>query len=128
MDNMFYGAIKPIFERAEELRKNPTHEEYLLWRHLKANQLGVRFKRQHPIWMYIADFYSHELKLVIEVDGSIHNVKDVLEHDILREEDISSFGIRVIRFRNGEIRNEIESVIHRIKVIINEIKTNGDSK
>jgi imidazole glycerol-phosphate synthase subunit HisF len=128
MDNMFYGAIKPIFERAEELRKNPTHEEYLLWRHLKANQLGVRFKRQHPIWMYIADFYSHKLKLVIEVDGSIHNVREVMEHDSVREEDISSFGIKVIRFQNIEVRNEIENVIDRIKKIINEIKANGESK
>jgi very-short-patch-repair endonuclease len=42
---MFYGAIKPIFQRAEELRKNPTHEELLLWQYLKANKLGVRFKR-----------------------------------------------------------------------------------
>jgi imidazole glycerol-phosphate synthase subunit HisF len=56
MANMFYGAIKPIFARAEILRKNPTHEEMLLWQFLKTNQLGVRFKRQHPIWLYIADF------------------------------------------------------------------------
>ena len=93
MKNMFYGAIKPIFERAEELRKNPTSSENLLWQYLKADQLGVRFKRQHPIWMYIADFYCHELKLVIEIDGSVHNLKEVKYHDIVREEDICSFGI-----------------------------------
>ncbi|MFI5133704.1 MAG: endonuclease domain-containing protein [Chitinophagales bacterium] len=97
MSNMFYGAAKPIFQRAEELRKKPTQEELLLWQHLKANQLGVRFKRQHPIWMYIADFYCHELKLVIEVDGSIHNLEEIKENDKLREEDIASFGIKIIR-------------------------------
>ena len=90
--------------------------------------MGVRFKRQHPIWLYIADFYCHELKLVIEVDGSIHNVKEVMEHDQLREEDITSFGIKVIRFRNKEIRTQIENVIERIKNVIKEIQTNGENK
>ena len=128
MKDMFYGAIKPIFERAEQLRKNPTYEEKLLWQVLKVNQLGVRFKRQHPIWLYIADFYCHELKLVIEVDGSIHDVKEVMDHDKLREEDIISFGIKVIRFRNKEIRTEIEIVIDKIRIIISEIKANGYNK
>jgi cyclase len=128
MENMFYGAVKPIFQRAEELRKNPTHEEQLLWERLKANKLGIRFKRQHPIWMYIADFYCHELKLVIEVDGSIHQVKEIMEYDIVREEDISSFGIKVIRFRNSEIKSQIENVIEKIKIVITELKTNGRKK
>ena len=128
MSNMFYGAIKPIFERAEELRRNPTHEEKLLWQFLKVNKLGVRFKRQHPIWLYIADFYCHEIKLVIEVDGSIHNVKEVMEHDMIREEDILSLGIKVIRFTNNEIRTQIENVIDKIETVIKEIKTNGENK
>ena len=91
---------------------------------MKRNQLGVRFKRQHPIWMYIADFYCHELKLVIEVDGSIHNVKEVIENDMIRQEDIVSFGIRVIRFTNIEVRTDIGSVISRIQTIINELQAN----
>jgi imidazole glycerol-phosphate synthase subunit HisF len=128
MADMFYGAIKPIFARAEELRKNQTEDEKFLWRYLKANQLGVRFKRQHPIWMYIADFYCHELKLVIEVDGSIHNLKEVMECDKIREEDIISFGIRVIRFTNREIRTNVTSVIEKIQSIINELKNNGTNK
>jgi len=125
MANMFYGAIKPIFTRAEILRKNTTHEEMLLWQFLKVNQLGVRFKRQHPIWLYIADFYCHELKLVIEIDGSVHNIKEVMENDIIREDDIKSFGIKVVRFKNYEIRNEIENVIEKMKAVINEIKCNA---
>ncbi len=128
MSNMFYGAIKPIFERAEELRKKPTHEEKLLWQFLKVNKLGVRFKRQHPIWLYIADFYCHEIKLVIEVDGSIHNIKEIMEHDQIREEDIISLGIKVIRFTNYEIRTQIENVIDRIETVIKEIQTNGEKK
>jgi imidazole glycerol-phosphate synthase subunit HisF len=128
MENIFYGAVKPIFARAEELRKNPTEAEKLLWKHLKANRLGVRFKRQHPVWMYIADFYCHELKLVVEVDGSIHSVKEVMENDIIRQEDIISLGIKVIRFTNAEIRTNINNVIERIQCIINELKTNGTNK
>jgi len=128
MANMFYGAIKPIFARAEILRKNPTHEEMLLWQFLKVNQLGVRFKRQHPIWLYIADFYCHELKLVIEVDGSIHKVKEVMEHDVIREEDIVSYGIKVIRFKNSDVRRNIEKVVTKITDVINELKINGKNK
>jgi imidazole glycerol-phosphate synthase subunit HisF len=128
MENMFYGSIKPIFARAEELRKNPTHEEMLLWQFLKAKKLGVRFKRQHPIWLYIADFYCHELKLVIEVDGSIHNMKEVIEHDRLREEDITRLGIDIIRFSNKEIRTKIEDVVEKISKKIKELKTNGSKK
>ena len=74
--------------------------------------------------MYIADFYCHELKLVIEVDGSIHNVKEVIENDMIRQEDIVSFGIRVIRFTNIEVRTDIGSVISRIQTIINELQAN----
>lgn len=122
---MYYGATHPIFKRAEELRKNQTENEKLLWLYIKSNQLGVRFKRQHPIWMYIADFYCHELKLVIELDGSVHLQKAVMENDKIREEDLKSFGIIVIRFTNRELRNEINIVIDKIKKVIKDIKENG---
>lgn len=125
---MFYGASPEIFKRAELLRKNQTPDEKLLWLHLKRSQLGVRFKRQHPVWMYIADFYCHELKLVIEIDGSIHNLKEIMEHDMIRQKDIISFGIRVLRFKNKEIKADMTSVLDKIKAIINELKTNGGNK
>ncbi|MBL7720837.1 MAG: endonuclease domain-containing protein [Chitinophagaceae bacterium] len=125
MANMFYGATQPIFKRAEELRKNQTEDEKLLWSYIKSNQLGVRFKRQHPIWMYIADFYCHELKLVIELDGPIHLQKAVMENDKIREEDLKSFGIRVIRFSNSELRTGLDKVIENIRCILMEMKANG---
>ena len=124
MSNMFYGAIKPVFERAEVLRRNPTHFENILWQHIRTNKLSVRFKRQHPIWMYIADLYCHELKLVIEVDGSIHDLNEIKEYDVLREENIKSFGIKVIRFTNDEIKHSISEVIERIQNVIKEIQAN----
>lgn len=79
--NMHYGASKLIFQRAEELRKYPTHAEEILWTYLSKRKSGVRFKRQHPLSLYIADFYCHSLKIVIEIDGSIHNKSDVKIND-----------------------------------------------
>ena len=71
--------------------------------------------------MYIADFYSHQLKVVIELDGSIHDLQEVIEYDKLREEDIISFGIKVIRFTNNEIISNIHTVVGKIQSIVNEI-------
>jgi tryptophan synthase alpha chain len=126
-DQMFYGALPLIFERADVLRKNPTFEEGILWEILKAKKLGVKFRRQHPIWNYIADFYCHELKFVIEVDGSIHDLKEVKENDIYRQEIIESFGIRVIRFTNRQIRQNIIEVEAQIKKYMEELKAENTS-
>ncbi|GAB4246991.1 MAG: hypothetical protein Tsb0034_26070 [Ekhidna sp.] len=72
-ENMFYGATPSIFEKAKMLRQNMTRQELILWKELSANKLlGLRFKAQHPIGNFIADFYCHKLKLVIEIDGDSH--------------------------------------------------------
>jgi imidazole glycerol-phosphate synthase subunit HisF len=70
---MFDGASPLIFERAKDLRKNMTEAEKVLWFHLKQNSGGFKFRRQHPLGIYIADFYCHKAKLVIELDGTIHD-------------------------------------------------------
>ncbi len=130
-DRMFYGALPLIFERAEVLRKNPTEEEKILWERLKGKKLGVKFRRQHPIWNFIADFYCHELKLVIEVDGSIHDLKEVKNNDQIRQEIIESFEIRVIRFTNKQIRQNLIEVEAQIKKAMEEQKveiTNNKSR
>ena len=68
--NMFYGAGPILFEFAKNLRNNQTEAEQYLWNYLKGNQiLNVRFKRQHPVLYFVADFYCHKAKLVIEIDG-----------------------------------------------------------
>jgi len=70
---MFYGASPLIFERAKELRKRMTETENILWNALRRkNRKGYKFRRQHPMSTYIADFYCHQLKLVIEIDGGYH--------------------------------------------------------
>jgi len=112
----FYGATPEIFMRAAELRKNMTCAEKILWNELRNKKLlGLTFRRQHPINMFIADFYCHKAKLAIEVDGSIHDIESYREHDHGRDDELNKFGITTIRFKNDEIITNIESVISKIK-------------
>lgn len=112
---MFYGTQPIIFERAKELRENMTETERILWKCLSKNQLGVRFKAQHPIANFIADFYCHQHKLVVEVDGGIHNSKEQHERDGFRDEEMSAFEITVLRFTNEQIKTDLENVLRTIK-------------
>jgi very-short-patch-repair endonuclease len=113
---LYYGASIEIFIRAETLRKNMTEAEKLLWEKLNHNQLsGFKFRRQHPINQFIVDFYCHKLKLVIELDGEIHNKTEVAERDAGREHMLQNFGLQVIRFKNSEVLKDIDSVITEIK-------------
>jgi cyclase len=95
--NMFYGASNIIFENAKRLRNNVTEAENLLWQVISNKQLGVKFRRQHPISCFIADFYCHETKLIIELDGNIHDQPEVINNDIERQKVLEEFGIRVMR-------------------------------
>ncbi len=118
-----YSDLNEIaIKRARELRRNSTNAENILWEILRNRKLlSKKFYRQKPIFFdllgkltfYIADFYCHENKLVIEVDGKIHEYQK--EQDELRTEVIYSLGIKVIRFKNEEIETNIEKVINDIK-------------
>ena len=125
---MHYGATKEIFEFAEKLRKNMTEAEQIIWNRVCKNQLGVRIRRQHPVWKFIADFYCHEHKLIIEIDGHIHSLKENKEYDIDREVTLNDFGIEIIRFTNNQVINETDKVIDVIKKKIDELKLNKNSK
>jgi very-short-patch-repair endonuclease len=120
---MFYGAKPDLFEKARSLRKNMTASELLLWNKLRKNQLGVRFKSQHPIDVYIADFYCHAVKLVVEVDGESH--KNKKEYDEDRTAELENFGITVIRFTNTEILNEMDRVLSVINDKILSLKSSS---
>ena len=120
--NMNYGASKTIFQYAEVLRKNMTEAEKIVWERLCKNQLDVRIRRQHPIFKYIADYYCHELKLVIEIDGGIHLSKENSEYDISRDTTLNELGIQIIRFTNAQVTSGIEQVIKKIKKKIEELK------
>lgn len=114
---MFYGAKRSIFQNAEVLRKDMTVAEKKLWDRLNKSQLGVRFKAQHPIDIFIADFYCHKFKLVVEIDGGIHETQK--EYDEGRTAELESWGLTIIRFCNEEVMNDIEKVVEMIKNHLN---------
>ena len=123
IDNMYFGASPEIFRRAKELRKNMTNAEKILWEELKDKKLGgLKFRNQHPISKYILDFYCHNKKIGIEIDGEIHNDKARKFYDTDRTENLYSFGIKIIIFKNEEIFNNIEDVKKKILSICNEIE------
>ena len=121
---MFYNASPAIFEKAKELRANMTEAEKALWARLKNKQLGVRFKSQHPIDIFIADFYCHQAKLVVEVDGEIHQQQK--QYDEGRTADLERFGIRVLRFTNKEVLNQLDAVVNQIKQAITTPKSSEE--
>lgn len=120
--DMYYGASHLLFQRAMELRKFSTHEEDILWGYIKGNQQGVKFRRQHPLLFYIADFYCHELKLVIEIDGSIHKDATVKIYDEKRQKEIEDLGIVVLRFTNNQVKLNADKILDQINKKIEEIQ------
>ena len=121
---MYYGSNQNIHNNAKNLRKNETEAEKILWDNLKNRQLlGLKFRRQHPIDIFIADFYCHEKKLVIEVDGEIHNQNDNKDYDKSRTDELDNHGLKVIRFTNLEVINNVQEVLEKIRVFIeNDLK------
>ena len=87
----------------------------ILWGKLKEYFPELKFRRQHAVSIYIADFYCHSQKLVIELDGSIHNVPDVKTNDSIRQKDLEDLGLKIIRFTNKEITSNLEQVLQTIE-------------
>jgi len=117
-DNMFYKANPLIFQKAEELRNNPTEAEQLLWHYLRQNELGIKFRRQHPASIYVLDFYAHSIRLAIEIDGSIHDLEDVKRNDTERQQHLESLGIKFLRYSNEDVFKNLDKVIDTIKQTI----------
>jgi len=110
-----HNAGPTRFEQARFLKKVQTEAESFLWQRLRNRKLnGFKFRRQHPIDKYIADFYCHETKLIIEVDGEIHLNNDQIVYDKIRTEELESLGLRVIRFTNRQVLDKIDHVLQEI--------------
>lgn len=107
-----------LLEKAKEMRNNPTEAEKMLWLHLKSKALVYKFRQQHLIDDYIVDFVCLSRKLVVEVDGEIHN--DQKEADDERTKNLSEKGFKVIRFSNKEVLNNIDSVL---AIITHELRS-----
>lgn len=103
---------KNLKEKARKLRRNMTRAEKKIWYELLAKDglNGFRFLRQKPIDEYIADFYCHELKLVIEIDGESHLPAKAKEYDEHRTKVLNAYGIEIIRYTNEEILNHFDDV------------------
>lgn len=115
-ENLHKGAIGKLYQYGRELRQVSTKAEKLLWEYLRNRKLdGLKFRRQHPIDKFIADFYCHEKKLVIELDGAVHDDKMNVQYDEARTYELKGSGIKVIRFRNSEVENNISFVLEEIK-------------
>ncbi len=100
-------------EKARELRNNSTLGEILLWKRLRGKQCyGFDFHRQKPVLNYIVDFYCYKLKLIIEIDGYSHNFK--AETDRSRDEELTQLGFTVLRFTEGEVRQNSDLVLKSI--------------
>lgn len=95
-----------------------TTAEKILWEELRNNKTGYKFRKQHPIGDYIADFICIEKKLVIEVDGGYHNSMEQQQNDEIRTADINKMGYSVIRFSNEEVECQLPIVIIKIKNIL----------
>ena len=120
---MWKGASKETFRKARILRENMTEPEKMLWERLSKNQIeGLKFRRQHPILFYIADFYCHALHLIIEIDGGYHDTIEQKVKDDERTEHLKSNGITLIRFSNEEVLNNMDGVIEEIIRIIHKLK------
>ena len=121
---MFEGASHLIFEKAKKLRANPTPEEQLMWMYLRPGVKGYKFRRQHPISLYITDFYCHKLKLIVELDGQIHQRPEIKKNDDERQAVLEKMGYTVIRFTNQQLKESIESVIFHIEAAIENLSNN----
>ena len=117
---MFFGASRNTFEKAHELRNNMTDAEKVIWKELKNRRVfKTKFRRQHPIDIFIVDFYCHEFKLAIEIDGEIHLDKEIAEYDDGRTHDLEELGIKILRFTNNKVFNDINYVLKEISNTLN---------
>lgn len=115
------GQGGEVINRARELRKRQTEAETILWNFLRARKLaGLKFRRQYAIERMILDFYCAERKLCIEVDGSIHRLPKQMERDRERTKALNQMGIRVIRFENSQVMQNIGAVLESIRSVCDD--------
>jgi very-short-patch-repair endonuclease len=109
-----------MLEAAREFRKNPTPSEAILWQALRGKKLnGIKFRRQQPIGMFVVDFYAPALRLVVEVDGTVHQQQQ--EVDQTRQMILELLDLKVLRFSAGQVERDIDSVLATICLKAEEI-------
>ena len=112
---IYFGANPELLRLAGNLRNSMTAAERILWNQLRnRKRMKFKFRRQHPLNQIILDFYCHEARLAIEVDGNIHKDPYQIERDKERTTILRKFQINELRFSNWEVEHEIEKVLHTI--------------
>lgn len=113
-----WNKLKPL---AKHMRHEPTPAEAALWQLIRNRQInGVKFRRQHSIEGFIADFVSIEHKLIIEVDGEIHEQADQQAYDLQRQEFLETQGFQIMRFTNDDVLQSPAHVIEQIRLHLNQ--------
>jgi very-short-patch-repair endonuclease len=115
MDNIIIGQkiSSDKLQRAKELRRQMTETEKIIWQYLRANRLnGLHFRRQQIIDGFIVDFYCYAAKLVIEIDGEVHPKQ--IEYDAERDKILSTRGLRLLRIKHEEVKDNLDEVLRRI--------------
>lgn len=111
-------------EVKRQLRAEMTRAEWLLWSKLRAKQfLGLKFRRQHGIGPFVVDFFCPEKKLIIEVDGSVHDEINQIAHDQAREEYLRGLSLDVVRYQNSDILNDIDVVLTHLGGLLCDSET-----
>jgi len=117
MQYPFHNNAKPVlFQFAQDQRRMGTLAEKTLWQHLRnRQQLGKKFRRQHPLGKYVVDFYCHDCSLVVETDGFVHLIDDNPEYDAERTAYLNQLGIRVLRFTNDQVIQDLATVMEQVR-------------
>ena len=113
-----YNATE-ITPQRKDLRNSPTDAEIVLWARLQRKQLnGKKFRRQASIGPYIVDFYCPEYRVIVELDGAGHHTEDGAKHDERRTEYLEKRGLRVLRFENKEVLENLRDVLQTILLVL----------
>ena len=107
-------TMPPVIESARKLRRTMSPPEVLLWRRLRGSPEGVKFRRQHPVAPYVVDFYCRAARLVIEVDGAIHNDHARAAADVMREAYLAAQGLRGIRVPAADILRDVDGIASEV--------------
>ena len=121
---MHLRALPPIFRNAKDLRLNMTPAEKILWEYLKDRKMEeVKFRRQHPLRHFIPDFYAHELKLIIEIDGEYHEKRNQQFSDEQRELKLKASRCWILRFKNQDVYDTLDDVVEKIRNYVIALKS-----
>ncbi|WP_340105382.1 endonuclease domain-containing protein [Rhodohalobacter sp. 8-1] len=113
------GANPQLFKFARDLRKRQTDAEKIVWEILRDRRFqNLKFRRQHPIFNFVADFYCHSLKLIVEIDGGYHDLPEQIAYDQERDQYFKEYSYNVIRFLNKDVLFDLRSVRKRLRKYI----------